>query len=210
MHYRTLDMDAYPRRAHFEFFNAMQNPYVGATQQVDVTALHKRAKAEGLPLFLSTLFVVTLAANGVPELRRRVKDGAIIEYERCRPSYTLALDDDTYCYCTVNAEARDLNAFIAEGRREQELAKGARNLKDDEDDGDLLFVSCLPWLSYTAIEQPTPSPADYYPRIAWGRICPQGERMLMPLTLLGHHALIDGIHIARFFEGFQNSLREHF
>lgn len=210
MQYRTLDMHNYPRKAHFDFFNAMQNPYVGITAQTDVTPIYRKAKSEGLPLFLSTLFAVTLAANNVPELRQRVTDGNIIEYERCRPSYTLALDDGTYCYCTINAEAKELSGFIADGSREQELARSAKSLTDSEGDGDLLFISCIPWLSYTDISQPTPSPADYFPRITWGRIYPQGERMLMPLSLLAHHALVDGIHISRFFEGFDKATREFY
>lgn len=202
MNYRTLNMSEYPRRAHFEYFNAMQNPYVGITVQADVTELYKRVKANGLPVFLSILCAATAAANDVPELRRRVRNGVIIEYERCRPSFTLALEDETYCYCTVNAPADDLRRFVEAGRREQELAKTAQSFSDGEDDGDLLFISCLPWQSYTSLTQPTPVPADYNPRITWGRIYEQNGRTLMPLSLLAHHALADGLHISRFFDAF--------
>ena len=37
MDYRALDWESYPRRGHFEYFNAMADPYVGLTAEVDVT-----------------------------------------------------------------------------------------------------------------------------------------------------------------------------
>ena len=40
-------------------------------------------------------------------------------------------------------------------------------------------------------------PADSVPRFAWGKFFQQGERLLMPLSVQGHHALIDGIHMGR-------------
>lgn len=210
MKHITIDMDNNPRKAHFEYFNAMASPYIGLTAQTDITLLYDTVKAEKLPMFLSMLYAVTVAANSVPELRRRVADGSVIEYERCRPSFTLALDNDTYCYCTVNAPAQDLHSFIAEGKREQELAKVAQNLSDGEDDGDLLFISCLPWMNYSGFVQPTPSPADYNPRITWGKIYEQNGCMLMPLTLLANHALVDGLHVSRFYEAFERCLSETF
>lgn len=207
MTYTTLDMESYPRKAHFTYFNSLQNPYMGVTQQVDVTALRRYAKANGLPIFLSTLFAVTQAANSEEAFRLRVKDGGIVRYDWCRPSYTVALDDDTYCYCTVNTQTDDLRQFVAEGKREQELAKQAVSLSDGEDDDDLLFISCLPWLSYTAFTQPTPVPADYNPRISWGKLYEQGDRVLMPLTVLAHHGLMDGLHLSRFYEAFDRCIQ---
>ncbi len=210
MNYSILDMSTYSRKAHFEYFSSFANPYAGLTVQADITPLYKAVKADKAPFFLSILFAATSAANSVPELRRRVKDGSIIEYERCRPSFTLALNDDTYCYCTVNAPADDLCSFIEDGRHQQELAKAEQNLSDSEDDGDLLFISCLPWQSYTSLTQPTPSPADYNPRITWGKAYEHDGKFLLPLTLLVNHALADGLHIARFFDAFSNCIQNTF
>ena len=37
-----------------------------------------------------------------------------------------------------------------------------------------------------------------------GKLYESGTRVLLPLTLLAHHALVDGLHIARFFEAFES------
>lgn len=209
MSYTVLDMETYPRRAHFDYFRSMAQPYAGVTRQVDVTQLYRAAKQNGWPLFLTTLYAVTRAANSVEELRQRIKDGGIVEYDWARPSYTVALENGTYCYCVLSERAQDARAYIEYGKRQQALAVQNRSLEDSEngeEQGDLLFISCLPWLDYTALTQPTPSPADSNPRITWGRICEQGGQWLMPMTLLVNHALADGLHMARFFEAFEREL----
>ena len=78
----------------------------------------------------------------------------------------------------------------------------------DREQERLLFVSCVPWLSYTALVQPTPVPADSNPRITWGKYDRQGERILLPVSLLANHALVDGIHIARFYQALERELAD--
>lgn len=70
----------------------------------------------------------------------------------------------------------------------------------------LLFVSSLPWITYGGIVQPTPSPADSNPRITWGRYRREGTRAFLPVSLLCHHALVDGLHMARFYQNLEAEL----
>ena len=53
MAFRWLDMDSFPRRAHFEYFSGLAYPYVGTTANVDITDAVKRVKGERLPVFLT-------------------------------------------------------------------------------------------------------------------------------------------------------------
>ena len=70
-----------------------------------------------------------------------------------------------------------------------------------------LFVTSLPWLSYTALVQPVPSPADSNPRITFGKYFPQGGRVLLPVSILCNHALVDGLHIAAFYQNFDEEIK---
>ena len=110
-----------------------------------------------------------------------------------------------YCYCSLEVD-RPFREFLPYAAAEQERVKAAPNLEDGEDGESLFFVSCVPWLSYTALTQPTPTPADSNPRITWGRWHRQEGRTLLPMTLLANHALVDGIHIARFYENLDREL----
>ena len=129
----------------------------------------------------------------------------MVECDRCPSSHTVALPDGTYCYCRLEAD-RPFADFLPYAAAEQARVKEAPSLEDGEDGESLFFVSCVPWLSYTALTQPTPTPADSNPRITWGRWHRQEGRILLPMTLLANHALVDGIHIARFYENLDREL----
>ena len=202
---RVLDLAAYPRRAHFDYFRQMANPYVSVTASCDITALRRLTQERGLPFFLTVLHCAINAANAVPELRQRIRGEGIVEYDRCLSSHTVALPDGTYCYCSLEVD-RPFREFLPYAAAEQERVKAAPTLEDGEDGESLFFVSCVPWLSYTALTQPTPTPADSNPRITWGRWHRQEGRTLLPMTLLANHALVDGIHIARFYENLDREL----
>lgn len=206
MGYKTVEMESYKRRDHFAYFSSMAYPYVGTTANVDITELLGRVKAERLPFFLAVCWCAVRSANAVPELRQRIVDGGIIEFDQCRASHTVALEDGTFCYCTLENEP-DLAAYLEAGRKAQEEAKRKASIEEDPDESlEKFFVSSLPWLSYTALIQPVPSPADSNPRITFGKYFTQEGRTLMPVSLLCNHALVDGRHIAAFYHGMEQEL----
>ena len=202
MAWHWVDLSRDPRRDQFAYFQTLANPYVGVTVQVDVTELAERCRERGVSFFLAVLYAAVRAANAVPELRRRIRGDRVVEYDRCPSSHTAALPDGTYCYCRLEAD-RPFGEFLPYAAAEQARVKEAPSLEDGEDGESLFFVSCVPWLSYTALTQPTPTPADSNPRITWGRWHRKEGRTLLPMTLLANHALVDGIHIARFYENLE-------
>ena len=197
--YKTIDLASYSRREHFLYFSSLAYPYAGVTTELDITGFMKEIREKKCPFFLSFLYAVAGAANAVPELRRRIKDGGIVEFNNCPASYTVALPDGTFCYCRVDCDM-PFDEFLPYARAAQEQAKLNASVEDGEDALSLLFMSSTPWFSYTSIVQPTPYPADSNPRITWGKYFERNGRTLIPVTVLCHHALVDGIHFARFFD----------
>lgn len=65
----------------------------------------------------------------MPEFRRRILNGGIVEYARCRTSHTVALEDETYCYCTLES-AMPFAEYLPYAKREQERAKAARSIEE--------------------------------------------------------------------------------
>ena len=51
-----------------------------------------------------------------------------------------------------------------------------------------------------------PGKGDSIPRILFGRCVREGKRMKMPVSVEVHHALVDGLDVARFFERFAANL----
>ncbi|MBQ6595143.1 MAG: chloramphenicol acetyltransferase [Clostridia bacterium] len=205
--YSRIDPADFPRKAHFEYFSRMAYPYIGVTAEVDITDWLSEMKAAGVPFFHGFLWAAAGAANDVRELRLRILDGGIVEFDVCESSYTVALPDGTYGYCRL-ATDMPLEDFLPCARKEHERALEAPTLEDGEDALGLFFVSSLPWLSYTALVQPAPMPADSNPRVTWGRFHTVNGRTCLPVTLLCHHALVDGIHLSRFYRRLDERLAD--
>ena len=72
---------------------------------------------------------------------------------------------------------------------------------------DLAYLSCMPWLDYTSINNALPGPDDCIPRITWGKIVERDGRWEMAMTLEVHHALVDGEQVGAYFAAVQDALR---
>ena len=200
-----LDMERYPRRAQFDYFRTLAYPYVGVTVNVDITDYLSGIKRRGAPSFLSFCWCAVRAANAVPAFRQRIRGERIAEYDFCPGSVTLALPDESYCYCTL-PEAERFEEWLPQAQAAKEAALSAASLSDGADGESLLFLSSLPWMSYTALVQPVPYPADSNPRISWGKYFTQEGRTLLPVSTLCNHALADARQLAAFYEELEREL----
>ena len=207
MSFVEIDLENYPRRKHFEYFSSLQYPYVGVTNNVDVTELVQYCKDKKCSFYLVFMHAVALAADDIAELRQRIRNRGIIEYSECPTSHIELLENGTYCYCTLQHHM-ELDEYIpyAEDARKQCRLHGS--IEEDGDGESMYFISTLPWLHYTSLIQPVAGGEDSNPRITWGQFQKDdGGRDQLPVTILVHHGLVDGIHIARFYENLGKQLR---
>lgn len=202
---RRLDLTAFPRRAHYDYFRSMANPYGGVTVRMDITRFMQRHRECGHPFFLSLLYHVSRAANQVPELRQRISGDDILEFPWCPSSHTVAKADGTYAYCVLRSDM-PFDAFLPAAAAAHEACKLGGNIQEDESAIASFFISSVPWIHYTGITHPVPSPADSNPRISWGKYIEENGRIVLPMSILCHHALVDGLHMSRFFEAAEAEL----
>ena len=189
---RTIDMETWSRRAHFEYFNAYDHPHFGITANVDLSAFYPVIKQRGISLTTAMVYVVTRASNAIAEFRYRVRDGKVIEHEIVHPSFTILVDEDIFSFCTVDY-ADDFAEFAVIAAKGIQDVKDQLELEDDPGRDDLLYMTALPWLSFTSYRAPMAShPGDSIPRFAWGKFFQDGDTLMMPLCVEVHHALIDG------------------
>jgi chloramphenicol O-acetyltransferase type A len=52
------------------------------------------------------------------------------------------------------------------------------------------------------------NPPDSIPRFACGKYFWESETLKMPLGVQGHHAVMDGVHMGRFYTDLKNYLNE--
>jgi chloramphenicol O-acetyltransferase type A len=68
-------------------------------------------------------------------------------------------------------------------------------------------MTSIPWVSFTGFVHPIHMhPVDSVPRFSWGKYFTDDDRIKMPLSVQGHHALMDGFHVGRYFQQVQKYL----
>lgn len=203
---RQIDQAHWPRREHFQFFNAFDYPHTNWCAHVELSTFYDAVKRHGLSFNLAAIYVIARAANDVPELRQRIRGDCIVEHEVVHPSTTILARDDLFSFCTISYSAN----FAEFAARAAELIAAVQldpTVVDEPGQDDLLFMTAIPWVSFTSIMHPLHwHPVDSIPRIAWGKYFREGDALKMPLSLQAHHALVDGLHMSRFFATVQGYL----
>lgn len=208
MNFKEVDMENFPRRKHFEYFCSMQYPYVGITNDVDVTDLVQFCKENCYSFYLTFLHLVALAADDIQEFRQRIHNKGIVEYTQCPTSHIELLDNGTYCYCTLHHHL-PLESYIEYAENTRKLCREKGSIEEDDEVDSMYFISSLPWLHYTSLIQPVAGGEESNPRITWGKFKKDynGKEQL-PVTVLAHHGLVDGIHIAQFYQNLEKYIRK--
>ncbi|MFN4213961.1 tetratricopeptide repeat protein [Exiguobacterium sp.] len=199
---KRIQMETWPRKKHYEFFKSFDAPHFNVTANVDVTKLHTLAKTSGQSFFKLFLYGAVKTANEIPELRYRMRGDEVVEHDVVHPSFTVMMDEDVFNFCTVSYK-ETFSQFVEDVTARMEEAKQHVYVGDEESD-DLLYITSVPWVSFTSISHPTHDQRhDSVPRIAWGKFMPSGDRLTMPLSVQAHHALVDGVHVGRYYERLQ-------
>jgi len=203
---RTIDMQTWSRREHFELFSTYTYPHFGMCANVDLTAFYSAVKQRGYSLTIAIVYVITRASNAIPEFRYRIREGKVIEHEIVNPGFTFLAKEDAFSFCLVDY-VEDFSAFAAKAAERIAFVKEHPWVHEVLQD-DLLYMTAIPWVSFTSFLHPMHlQPADSIPRFVWGKFFEEGELLKMPLGVQGHHALIDGVHVGKFYAEIQDYLQ---
>lgn len=204
-----VDLKTWKRRDHYEWFRGYEQPFFSLTADVDVTRAWKESRRRGAPsFFLSSLFLMLRAANDVEAFRLRLRSRGVWRHDRVAVGPTILRRDETFGFVRLEPAAT-LRLFAERGSAavaevvEQRGLKAPKHAADD-----IVFHSVLPWLRFTSFTNALPGRGDSIPRIVFGRCVREGRRMTMPVAVEVHHALVDGLDVARFFERFNAHLDE--
>ena len=205
---KVITLDTWPRREQYLLFRGQEFPHFSLTAPVDITAARKRTRADGLSIFNVTLFCLMKTVNAIPEFRTRFRGETVIEHDIVHASFTVPIGGDGFAFCQTSF-VDDWPSFNALCHETVAAAKRQTAL-DDEIAGEdqWIYLSCMPWIDFTAITHPLAGKDDCIPRIAWGKIVEDGARARISVNLQVHHALMDGYHAAKFYELLEKTLAE--
>lgn len=83
-----IDKETWPRRAHYDFFTPMSDPFYTLTFPVDVTPLRAWCRGRSLPFYPAMVFAVTKAMEAVDAFHYKDRDGVIVRHDTLVPSFT--------------------------------------------------------------------------------------------------------------------------
>jgi chloramphenicol O-acetyltransferase type A len=196
---RIIDLETWPRRVHFEFYKNMDMPHFNLTANVDITNFYPFIKQRQASFNVGVIYILARAANDIREFRLRIRDDQLVEHEVVHPATTILINDDIFSFCFFDY-AEDFSEFAVKAEADIEYVKSNPTLEDEPEVDRFLFMTSIPWVSFTSMMHPIDlSPADSIPRIAWGKYFNDGDSLKMPLGVQAHHAVMDGVHMGRYF-----------
>jgi chloramphenicol O-acetyltransferase type A len=200
-----IDLDNWVRRELFAFFDSFSEPFHGVCLRVDCTETFRYAKDHHLSVFLTLLHRSLVAAHQIENFMMRSLDGEIWRYQTIhggsavgRPNGTIGFGHYIFRH--------ELHDFVREAWLELKRVKTSDELERYPGQ-DLIRYSMLPWIDFTSISHARDlSKKDSAPRLTFGKITDANGRCTMPVSIHVHHGLVDGEHVARFVELFEQKL----
>lgn len=203
---KYIDMENWKRKNHYNFFKELDYPHFNICGNVDITNFYKHIKENELPFFISVLYAATKTANNIKEFKYRIREDKVIEHEIVSPNFTVMTDGEVFSFCPTDF-VQDFTEFKNSALKAIEKVKNNALIEDEPGRDDLLFITSIPWISFTSITHPIHmKPVDSIPRIAWGKYFEEAGRIKLPISVQAHHALVDGIHVGQFFYELQEIL----
>jgi chloramphenicol O-acetyltransferase type A len=204
--HREIDIGSWNRKAAFEFFKDYKDPFFNIAANLDVTRLYDFCKQQSFPFSIACLYFSIAAANEIREFRLRMIGESVVEFDLVEATQTILNDDNTFSFCYFPVRA-NLAEFVDEGLRAREKYGELRSFEVEAGRLDLIYYSVIPWVSFTSFKHA--SSGDHrqtVPRMVFGKMFEDGERRKMPFSVEVHHALMDGYHVGRYFNLFQEKL----
>jgi chloramphenicol O-acetyltransferase type A len=205
-----LDLDTWPRRSAYEFFRGFDIPSFNICTRLDVTRLKQAVKASGVgSLSLAYHFIAIRLANEIAPFRYRLEGERVRVHPAVHGSTTVLREDESFSFVTLKYQ-RDFATFAHQGAAAIERSSRFDAPFEPAEYGTAtVHLTALPWMHFSSYSNARKwGPHDSIPKIAFGRIDAEGDRLWMPLSVEVHHALMDGLHVGRFVQGFEAALRQ--
>ena len=203
-----IDLENWERREHFNFFKSFDEPFFGVCVDIDVTNAYARAKELNVSFFLYYLHKSLKAVNEVKEFRYRVEGDQIFDYDRIDASPTINRPDGSFGYAYITYFA-DFKEFNDAAMLEVERVRKSKTLVPSGSSQNVIHYSSIPWFRFTSVSHARNFKVyDSVPKITFGKITDDENSKIMPVSIHANHALMDGSHVAKHLNLFQDLLND--
>lgn len=203
-----INLSTWKRREHFEVFKNFDEPLFGITVKVECSTAYKKAKELGYSFSNYYLYLSLKVANEIEEFRYRIENDKVYCYDSVGAGPTIFREDETYG-CGFMPYSENIVEFIEKASAETIRVKAERGLKFTHNGEDIIHYSTLPWADFTAVNHARRlDTGRSIPKITFGKLTREGEKMWLPVDIHANHAVMDGFHVGKFVERFQELLNQ--
>jgi chloramphenicol O-acetyltransferase type A len=203
-----LDVASWPRREVFEFFRGFDKPYFNICTSVDVTRLVEILRErDGVSVSMAYHYFALRVANEIEPFRYRLRAGKVLVHDVIHGGTTVLLPNEAFTLAYFDYE-EDLAKFSrAAGRAIQEAREGDGVFRPRNDDDGRIHFTVLPWISFTSFSHARNwGREDSIPKIAFGKFVRENQKILLPISIEVHHALMDGFTVGRYLSRLEEML----
>ena len=163
-----VDRTHWERAELFEFFSAVSHPFYSVTFRVDVTNLYRYVKERHLSFYYAMGYLVTDAVNSVKNFRYAIRDGEVWLLDERIPSLTDLKPGSEQFHIVTLPKVGGIAEFCASAQARSAAQKTL--LDQDEENDNLIYISCTPWYDLTGCTTERDFDRDdNIPRITWGK-----------------------------------------
>ena len=201
---KIIDLENWERKTHYLFFKRMDYPQYLICKNIDITNFLAILKEKELSFYFAMIFAATYAIKHTDAFKYRIEGDNVVYHEMIHPSFT-AMSEGTDLFKMVTVDMKEnMETFIESARKKADSQKEYFVFKDLEGRTDLIYITCIPWVSFTNVSHTVSfNKDDAVPRLAWGKYFEEGDKVLMPFSVQAHHSFVDGIHMGQYFDALQ-------
>ena len=197
-----VDRPHWERAELFEFFSSVSHPFYSVTFRVDVTNLYRYVKERHLSFYYAMGYLVTDAVNSVKNFRYAIRDGGVWLLDERIPSFTDLHPGSEQFHIVTMPKTGSIADFCAAAQARSAAQKTL--LDQDEENDNLIYMSCTPWFDLTGCTNERDFDRDdNIPRITWGRYAEANGRKTLGMSVEVNHRFIDGLHLGQFYQRLQ-------
>ncbi len=196
-------------------FNLDENPFINfqstrysMSARVNVEKLWNWCHENDKSFFIMSLGCLMNAVNSVDELKRRIIDNKVVEFDYL-DGVTPIMNEDEGIYCEMRVQTpqefdsiiqwhdyvKDLSADILSGNIESFFIE-----MEKRDLTNIANFSCIPWVDFDMITNCTVEGKAIQPLITWGKV---NENFEMSVSITVSHIFVNGRELGYFYENAQ-------
>ena len=191
------------------FINFLSSRYT-MSARVNVESLWIKSKEQDLSFFVMSLGALMNALNDIPQMRRRIIDGKVIEFESLDAVCPI-MDKEETVFKEIRIEGPQRFYNILKWHDyvvdyQLNVLEGVDKAFDvdtmERDKINIANFSCIPWVDFDSITNATAAGNAIQPLITWGKV---NENYEMTVSITVSRIFVNGLELAKFYKNAQEN-----